>query len=242
MMVIVKESIIGKRFYMLTVLEQVEDKVGTDGRHRDRYLCVCDCGNKCLVTGQLLKRGTTKSCGCLKKETGNKNRRFNQYDMSGDFGIGYTRNNNEPFYFDKEDFDKIKDYCWSICKNKKDGYVKLCSRDIKSKKFVSFHQIVFGKNVDHINRNTLDNRKENLRFANNTEQNYNKDLRKNNTSGFTGVYFDKCSNKYRARIKNKGKIYYSKACQTKEEAIQERLKLEQKFCGEFLPKRKEYVI
>lgn len=28
-----------------------------------------------------------------------------------------------------------------------------------------------------------------------------------------------------------------KACQTKEEAIQERLKLEQKICGEFLPKR-----
>lgn len=54
-MVIVKESIIGKKFYMLTVLEQVEDKVGADGRHRDRYLCVCDCGNKCFVTGQLLK-------------------------------------------------------------------------------------------------------------------------------------------------------------------------------------------
>ena len=100
-MVIVKESIIGKKFYMLTVLEQVEDKVGTDGRHRDRYLCVCDCGNKCLVTGLLLKRGATKSCGCLKNETANKNRRFNEYDMSGDFGIGYTRNKNEPFYFDK---------------------------------------------------------------------------------------------------------------------------------------------
>ena len=241
-MVIVKENIIGKKFCMLTVLEQIEDKVGTDGRHRDRYLCICDCGNKCLVTGQLLKRGTTKSCGCLKNEVGNKNRRFNQYDMSGDFGIGYTNNNNEPFYFDKEDFDKIKDYCWSSCKHKKDGYVKLCSRDAKSKKLVSFHQIVFGKNVDHINRNTLDNRKINLRFANAMEQNYNKGLRINNTSGFTGVYLDKRSKKYRARIKNKGKLFYSKLCDTKEEAILERIKLEKMFCGEFAPQNREHNI
>ena len=235
-MVKVKESIIGKKFYMLTVLQQVEDKVGEDGKHRDRYLCICDCGNECFATGQLLKRGGTKSCGCLKKEIGNKIKRFNKYDLNGEFGIGYTRNTNRPFYFDKEDFNKIKDYCWSENKNPKDGYIKLCARDRESKKTITFSSVVFGKNVDHINRNTLDNRKCNLRFANATEQNYNKALRKDNTSGFVGVYFDKCCNKYRASIRNKGKTYYSKACETKEEAKQERLQLEKRFCGEFSPK------
>jgi len=241
-MVVVKENIIGRKFNMLTVLKQVEDKVGSDGRHRDRYLCVCDCGNSCFAIGQLLKSGNTKSCGCLRKEIGNKNKKFNKYDLTGDFGIGFTSNTNEPFYFDKEDYNKIKDFCWNKNFNKKCGYAKLCARDFNTKRTITFSSVVFGKNVDHVNRNTLDNRKSNLRFANSTEQNYNKVLRKHNTSGFTGVYLDKRSNKYRARIKNNGKIYYSKLCETKQTAILERLKLEKIFCGEFAPKREGNLV
>lgn len=231
-----KENIVGRKFSMLTVLEQVEDKVGSDGRHRDRYLCLCDCGNKCVATGQLLKRGATQSCGCLKNEVGNKIKKYNKYDMSGEYGVGFTRNKNEPFYFDKEDFDKIKNYCWSSNKSKKDGYVKLCARDAQTRKLIKFHKIVFGVNVDHINRNTLDNRKENLRFATPSQQNYNKGLNARNTTGYTGVQVDKRTGKFRAQIKICGKVYYSKLCETKEEAAIERKKLEEKFCGEFANK------
>ena len=39
----------------------------------------------------------------------------NVYDLSGEYGIGYTLK-GEEFYFDLEDYDKIKDYCWHINK------------------------------------------------------------------------------------------------------------------------------
>lgn len=55
---------IGKRFGRLTVLRI---------SHRDKaliyhYVCKCDCGNKHTVSGAVLRRGVSKSCGCLRKE------------------------------------------------------------------------------------------------------------------------------------------------------------------------------
>ena len=50
--------------------------------------------------------------------------------------------------------------------------------------------------VDHINHDTLDNRKRNLRVVTVSQNNMNKDVRSDNTSGHTGVTFDKKSGKY----------------------------------------------
>ena len=36
----------------------------------------------------------------------------NVYDLTGDFGVGYTLNTNEEFYFDLENYNLIKDYGW----------------------------------------------------------------------------------------------------------------------------------
>ena len=36
------------------------------------WLCKCDCGNSIWVRGSYLKRGLTKSCGCLQKEMASK--------------------------------------------------------------------------------------------------------------------------------------------------------------------------
>ena len=53
------EDLTGKRFGRLTVLEEAGT---TNGR---RWLCRCDCGEEKIVYGNSLKRGTTKSYGCL---------------------------------------------------------------------------------------------------------------------------------------------------------------------------------
>lgn len=58
------EDFTGKKFGRLTVLE----KVSKTGDTRVLYKCKCDCGNECIIGGNDLKRGTTRSCGCLQKE------------------------------------------------------------------------------------------------------------------------------------------------------------------------------
>ena len=62
--------------------------------------------------------------------------------------------------------------------------------------------------VDHINGNTLDNRKENLRIITRSENNKNMRMRINNTSGATGVEYNEKSDNYKARITLHGKAFY----------------------------------
>jgi len=81
--------------------------------------------------------------------------------------------------------------------------------------------IAFVKNkaeVDHINRNTLDNRIENLRWANRSDQNINKDI-KIGKSGHKYIYY--IQGYYKVRITREGKLY-TKGTSTLEEAIKHR--------------------
>lgn len=55
----------GKRYGRLVVIEQAAS-VGQAGA---RWLCQCDCGRQSVVIGTLLRRGTTKSCGCLRSDS-----------------------------------------------------------------------------------------------------------------------------------------------------------------------------
>jgi hypothetical protein len=55
----------GRKFNRLLVLERVAGNV----KHKSFWLCLCDCGKTKIVQGYYLTSGTTKSCGCLRKET-----------------------------------------------------------------------------------------------------------------------------------------------------------------------------
>ena len=55
--------------------------------------------------------------------------------------------------------------------------------------------------IDHINGDRGDNRIENLRQVSNTENARNASVSRNNTSGVTGVWWDKRRNRWRAEIK-----------------------------------------
>lgn len=54
----------GQRFGRLTVKEY--SHIGNGGKAY--WLCVCDCGNETTVSGDKLRQGWTKSCGCLQRE------------------------------------------------------------------------------------------------------------------------------------------------------------------------------
>ena len=55
----------GKKFGKLTVVSRNADKISPCGQRRTTWNCVCDCGNKTIVSSNNLRRGHTNSCGCL---------------------------------------------------------------------------------------------------------------------------------------------------------------------------------
>lgn len=78
------------------------------------------------------------------------------------------------------------------------------------RRFVYLHRAVTGakngQSVDHINGNTLDNRRVNLRVVSHAENLQNRiRLQRNNTSGYRGVVWDASRQKWQARAKLKGK-------------------------------------
>ncbi len=108
----------------------------------------------------------------------------------------------------------------------KDGYLII---KVKGKQFKA-HRIAwllnygaFPKNeIDHINRNKLDNRIENLRLADRTMQNNNKDLKPNKLTGVVGIYIDKTNGlkkKYTFKHNNKTYRYYTLGEAIKEKEI-----------------------
>lgn len=58
----------GNKYGRLTVIEKYGKFTPT------KWKCKCDCGNECIVIGNNLKRGFTKSCGCMQKEHPNNTR------------------------------------------------------------------------------------------------------------------------------------------------------------------------
>jgi hypothetical protein len=75
-----------------------------------------------------------------------------------------------------------------------------------------------GQHVDHLNRNTLDNRSSNLRIVTPAENRRNEKLRKNSTSGLRGVCWSKQANKWRAYSVYDRKQIHHGLYETKEEA------------------------
>lgn len=225
------KDITGMKYGMLTAIKRVEDRFTKSGRRITRWEFECDCGNRIIVDkNNVVKKNTSQvSCGCyhkkkLKEQEG-KTRYFNQYDLTGEFGIGFTRK-GEEFYFDIEDYEKIKDYCWNIHK----GYV---SSNIGEKNKL-MHRLVTGCPkglvVDHINRNRNDNRKCNLRVCTQKE-NVRNSVKNFENSPIHGVTFNKRANRFVVEVTDK----YIGTYESKDEAIKERLKAEIIYFKDYSP-------
>jgi len=58
-------NILGQKFGRLLVLEEHSER--TPNGHK-KYVCQCDCGGTHITSGESIRRGSSKSCGCLRKE------------------------------------------------------------------------------------------------------------------------------------------------------------------------------
>lgn len=229
----------GTRFGRLLVVKYM----GKNKRGLSIWSCQCDCGNIThpISTGDL-RYGHTRSCGCYRKDRMSEIcKKYNTYDLSREFGIGYT-SKGEEFYFDLDDYDLIKDYYWSLKNDQGHGRGYVVSQKIK------MHRLILGILEhpeiipDHENRNKQDNRKNNLRIATQSQNTANGSLRSNNTSGVIGVYHVKNKeypnySKWNAKIEKNGITYDLGIFETFEEAIKARLMAEKEIFGEFAPQK-----
>lgn len=92
-----------------------------------------------------------------------------------------------------------------------------------------------GKIVDHINKDTLDNRRSNLRICSNQQNSFNSRTQSNNTSGQTGVHWRSSRSRWVVDFRISGKSRRLGSYKTKEDAIKRRIDCEKMFFGEFAP-------
>lgn len=177
-----------------------------------------------------IKTGKSKDAG-LPREYRWK---YNKYKKMCNHYIGYDSNNNE-FYFDIEDYHKVKDFCWRV---KSNGYVVAYTKGTQQKrKHILLHRLImnFPKEIiDHLDRNPKNNMKNNLELSTFSKNNMNKALTKSNTSGYTGVNYIKRLDKWSSTIKKDYKSIWLGYYDKKEDAIKARQKAELKYFGKII--------
>lgn len=168
------------------------------------------------------------SCGCLHYEKMRKRNEYTEREDCYEIFIG-----NKNVLIDKDDYDKISKYCWCINGT---GYVIAWSPN--EKRMINMARTILSVKdsdvyVDHINGNTLDNRKNNLRKVDCQKNNMNQNLSKNNTSGHKGVHWHKGVNKWIANIGLNGKLLHLGYFENFDDAVSARESKEKEMYGEY---------
>ena len=100
---------------------------------------------------------------------------------------------------DDDDYEFLSSLKFSISQK---GYVTITGGVFKGKKL---HRVLMkaprGMEVDHINHDPLDNRRNNLRICTRSQNHWNTSMHKTNKCSYKGVSFHVGTRKYEARIR-----------------------------------------
>lgn len=136
---------------------------------------------------------------------------------------------------DDEDFDELSKSKWYFS-----GKYAVRETRVDGKRVNTYmHRVIFNDEsayeVDHANRDPLDNRKENLRACDRSQNAFNSSMRSDNTTGCKGVFrFNgKSIKKWRSQIQSYGRLVHIGLFHTKEEAIVAYNEAAKKYHGEF---------
>jgi hypothetical protein len=134
----------------------------------------------------------------------------NKYEIRGDVTAVFIVKDNitHECLIDTEDLEKLLIFgiSWHLKKSSTRCYVNNSQKKPRAIHRLLFGELEEGHQIDHINGDTLDNRKSNLRsvLPHENQQNKVKSYR-NNTSGVRGVGLNKKTGKYYATVTIKGK-------------------------------------
>lgn len=217
-------ELIGKKNLKLLAIENLGN---------GKLNCICDCGNYRVVGAHHFKAGCYKSCGChFRKDPNQKPIKLTQEELM------------KRFRYDPEtgDFTRLKVFgnsakIGSIAGSKTVNTRKPYLRISIDNKFYPCHRLVwlymyghFPENeIDHLDGNGTNNKLQNLRHVLHRDNGKNIRLKKNNKSGYCGVYWDKRRKVWISQIKDKGRNNYLGSFRSLTEAVIARKKAEVKY-------------
>lgn len=152
-----------------------------------------------------------------------------RYRFEVDHIVGIFDNGKE-LLIDKEDLEIVSARQWFIDSG---GYASTGFQSHRTRlhRLLLSGSIPDGMVVDHINRNKLDNRRSNLRICEQVVNTRNVGLKKNNTSGVPGVFYDKRAHKWRAQISYQGRTKQIGIFDDYEDAVKARKEAEKTYYG-----------
>lgn len=232
----------GKHYHQLLDNGYITDNTPSQ-KHIERKCCVCGSTDKIIYRpkdGKMYCRRHYDHVyiyGKIKERTIFDR---NEYLVDGDITYIYLRNSKQEIIaktiIDTEDLEKVIKYKWTL------GTWNYAETVTHEKESLLIQRVIMDEYrkeyiPDHINRDTLDNRKQNLRITDKSGNAINAGLRTNNKSGVTGVSLDKRTNFYRSYINYKGKRLELGMFHNKEDAIKARLEAENKYYGIYSPQK-----
>ena len=204
-----RESLIGRRYEKLVVIEQKE----STKRGQRQWLCKCDCGGTCVATTGNLNSGHTTNCGC-KKSPDLTGKVFGKLTVLGRSDKRNSRGKRTTPMWE----------CRCEC-----GAIIYKATDTLKNSDISMCNDCAGKYAAGIARQSAG-------FVGGTQITKIMDMTPTaaNTSGVRGVYYEKRSNKWRARLRFKGKTMSFGSFARFEDAVFARKEAERIYFGEFL--------
>lgn len=214
------KNLVGTKIGRLTLIKRKREN------NRTYYYCRCDCGNEKWIRADHL--GKVVSCGCLNKEQN----LFKHIDIKGNkYGRLLVLN-----ITDKRDLNNGS-VIWE------------CACDCGNKAYVPESYLVKGtirscgclgrENSQNNISKAIDKHLETHIKEGTNLQVIDRDIPiKTNTSGVTGVKFDKTRQKWYAEIEFKGKKHYLGRYINKEDAVNARKEAEEKFFKPIIEKYK----
>jgi hypothetical protein len=218
-----KHNLTNQRFGRLTALYVVPSNT-----YRTRWRCLCDCGNTKDVLQQSLLNGHVQSCGCLLSDRNRE--RITEYNKTlGKETHGETKTRlyriwicmkTRCFYKNNDSYKNYGGRGITVCNDWRNSFetFRLWALSNGYSDKLSLDRINVDKNYCP----------ENCRWVSMSVQEFNKRTLKRNTSGKTGVSFNKKNNRWVAYISFNKQHYHLGSFKCVDDAIKAREKAEEK--------------